>query len=128
MARDSLPENASREVRDETLAVAMREARALDFFTGEGARSLRDLKAVARVVWQSLRREHPELTHDQVRKMLTDPRTIDHAMAVWRELNVGKNGATQTGSPKSEGHRRRGKKRTPSLRNVLAGHRKSAPD
>jgi hypothetical protein len=116
MARDSLPGNATQQERDETLAVAMREARGISWFSREGAKVMRSLEGVARVVWQSLRKEHPELTPEQVREMLVDERTIDHALAVWREINVGNavKETTQPGSPKAASRRLRRKRSTRS--------------
>lgn len=116
MARDSLPPEATQAQRDETLGIAMREARALNWFSPEGAKVVKSIDGVSRVLWQSLKKRHPELTHKQVRALMTDPGTIDYVMTVWKEANVGgaaKGGARTDGSPKAH------------LRNLLRRRRRS---
>ena len=109
MARESLPDGATREEREETLGIALREARALSWFSHDGSRVVKTIDGVARVLWQSLKKRHPDLTHARVRKLITDPATIDYVMSVWREANVGNavKGGTQDGSPKANRRSRR---------------------
>lgn len=89
-ASDSLTDDMSQAARDEVLRVAITEARSTSFLTGTGARVMATPDGIARVLWQGLKRRHPELTHEKVREMLGDPRTIEYCMLQWHELNVGK--------------------------------------
>lgn len=87
IARASLKDDMSEREREEILGAAMREASRMTWLSGDGARKMRTLRGVSRVLWQSLRRRHPELSHDEVKSMLMDPATIAYVNTVFRKIN-----------------------------------------
>jgi len=107
VARSSLSADSSREERDETLRVAMQESQGMSWLSGAGARTMRTIDGVARVLWQGLKRLHPELTHDDVRRLLVDAETVRYVNEEFRELNVGDAArrVTPKGSPKGAARR-----------------------
>lgn len=111
MAQQSLTDDMSPEVRREILSLAIDKARQLSWISGAGAAEMATLEGLSRVVWQGLRRNHPELTHAQVRKLIIDKKTVEYAMAVWRELNLQpaakQKGRPADGSPKARRQSRR---------------------
>ena len=114
MARDALTEDMTPAERAEILGVAMDKARGLSWLSGEGAAAMASLSGIARVLWQGLRANHPELTWKRVQELIMDKRTLDYALAIWRELNLGpvrtpkgKGGTTRPGSPKARRRRKR---------------------
>jgi hypothetical protein len=109
MARASLtPEMTSAE-RQEVLGVAMDRARGLSWISGDGAAVMASLSGISRVIWQGLKKRYPELTPGLIQKLIMDKRTLDYAMSIWRELNLGQVGKTAAAAKKkgSRGRRRR---------------------
>lgn len=89
MARASITPDMTAAQREETLAVAMREARQINWYDRDsGGRLMQDLGGVSRVFWQSLKKRHPDLTHDEVRAWCVDPVTVQSLVTVWKELNL----------------------------------------
>jgi hypothetical protein len=102
--RNMAPELPQR-TRDELMDAAMRQAAHLSWMSGEGSKQMRSLSGVARVAWQGLRRRHPELTHDDVKKLIMDPKTVEYVTTVFRKLNGRKkevNAQSQDGAPQEE--------------------------
>jgi hypothetical protein len=118
MASESLTPEMTQAQRDEVLGAAMREARKIDWVSGEGARTMGTLDGISRVLWHGLRKRHPDLTYEAVRALITDAKTVAKASAVFKALNVPdgvvSGGSSQPGSPKDR--RSREKKGTPSSR------------
>ena len=81
---DDTPPDRAREIR----RMAIETARGLSWISGDGAKAMASLNGISRVVWQGLKRNHPELSHVDVRKLIIDKKTIDYAMSVWKELNL----------------------------------------
>lgn len=108
MARDSLPENASQQQVDDTLRVAMQTAHDMSWMTGAGAKQMSHPDGIARLLWQSLRKRHPDLTHAQVRALIVSPATIASVMATFDHVNFSDamRRTTPSGSPKAKGRRR----------------------
>ena len=88
-AQASLTDSMTPAERKEVLGVAMDQARGLSWISGDGAKAMGSLSGVARVLWQGLKRRYPDLSHEDVRKLIMDPKTLDYAMSIWNELNVG---------------------------------------
>lgn len=93
LARASLGPECTQAERDETLGIAMRQARTLSWMSPEGAAIMGTVDGVARVIFQGLRENHPELVekkvpHARVRQLLLDPRTVEYAMTVWNKINL----------------------------------------
>lgn len=87
MARDSLPPEATKAQREETLAVAMNHAMGLTFMAGMGAKLMASVDGVARVVWQGLRHNHPHITVEEVRAKLFNPVNLLASTEVLAQVN-----------------------------------------
>lgn len=105
--------------RDEALGAAIARARKMTFMSGEGMELMRSSEAVARLLWQGVKKNHPNVTWELLQTELLDPETellsgerVQVAMKEWYELNVGKllkkaengkeNGAPSEGTPKAQ--------------------------
>jgi hypothetical protein len=108
-ARGALTDDMAQDQRDEILGAAVREASKVSWFSADGARRMRTIEGVSRILWQSLKRLHPSLTPDKVKDMVLDPATVTMAMAAFRKVNdvpEKKRGETPEGSPKERSRRR----------------------
>jgi hypothetical protein len=85
----AIPQNAPAALREELLTIALKHATSMSWMTGEGAKQMGTIDGVSRVLWQSLKKEHPDITHDAVRSMMLDPRTIQYALVKFKDLNFG---------------------------------------
>lgn len=125
MARDSLTPKSTEAEREETLRIAMTTARKLSFMEGDGAEIISSLEGVTRVLWQSIRRKHPEVSWELFRQQVWELKDLSEAelshdistaMSVWKEINVGKAGKIdapppKTGASRAEKKRRRREKK-----------------
>lgn len=87
IARESLPSNASPAEREETLTIALRLAQTLTAWSGTGAKMIASVEGMTRLVWQSCKRNHPELTEDCLREYMFDPDNIRETQRVFKKLN-----------------------------------------
>ena len=127
MARDSLTPKSTEVEREETLRIAMTTARKLSFMEGDGAEIISSLEGVTRVLWQSIRRKHPEVSWELFRQRVWELKDLSEAelshdistaMSVWKEINVGKvdtraasEKPASTGASRAEKKRRRREKK-----------------
>jgi len=94
------------EIREETLRLAMQTAAGASWMTGMGARIMATVPGMTRLVWQSIKRSHPEITEEEVGQHLFSPENIEHARETFDKLNLeGKKGVKK----KRPGARRKGK-------------------
>lgn len=91
-ARQSLTPGMTSAERDETLSIAMREAQGLCAFRGTGAKQLATLPGMIRLVWQSIKRNHPTTTEEELSALLLTPdkaaEAIAEANSVFAQLNM----------------------------------------
>lgn len=112
MARESLGGVSDQEARDEVLGAAIREANKLDFMVGRGFRELVNRNGIAQLLWQSLHREHPTITHDAVKQLLStddgklDANTVSLFAKMFADMNISltkkKEPPQENGAPKVE--------------------------
>lgn len=100
-ARASLSDSATTKEREETLNIAMRTAVELSAFSGLGARMLSTADGMARLVLAMISEKHPNVTFEQLRKLMFSPDNIREANRIFKRLNLpemeGKKGVkTQT--------------------------------
>lgn len=88
MVRNSLEESMSDRDKELELAGARRQAAGLMFVTGDGARAMASVDGMARVVWQGIRKNHPEITLEKLRKLLFSPENMEAANDSWEEANL----------------------------------------
>jgi hypothetical protein len=87
IARDSLPSDASPEEREETIRIAMLQAQSLTWLSGHGAKMIATVAGMTRLVWQSIRREHPDVTEEDLREHMFSPENIEAANIAFKKLN-----------------------------------------
>jgi len=87
VARASLSPEDTPEERDETLTIAMREARKLSLMTTDGIRLLATIPGMTFLCWLSLRREHPEVSQDELRTRLMDPANLERVNGAFLKVN-----------------------------------------
>lgn len=113
MARRSLTSDLTAEEREETLAVAMREARKMSYLSEAGRTAMATVDGTAQLLWLGMRNNHKDLTSDEVRSMMLNGDDMLSALKVWEEINLGESSSgmiatinrqkvAQNGSPKSE--------------------------
>jgi hypothetical protein len=73
---------------DKLINFAVMQASAITFMSPQGAAIIKSQDGVARILWHGLKHKHPDLTHEQVRKLMYDPSSIKEANRVFKELNV----------------------------------------
>jgi|SRR6185437_6117870 len=116
IARNSLTPDMDQESRDEVVGAAVREASKIDLMTGRGLRELSGPEGQCRMLYQSLKREHPRMTAEQCKKLLfrddgkPDGESIKEFARIFSDLNMPErlrkkdkdkeDGAQQDGTPK----------------------------
>lgn len=97
MARQSLTPDMLAEEREETLAVAMREARKMSYLSEAGRASLASIDGTAQLLWLGLRRNHPALTADEVRSLVFEGDDALAVLKIWEEINLGESSSGMLG-------------------------------
>lgn len=73
IARNSLDTSMSPAEREETLNAAIRVAANSTALAGSGSPILSSIDGIVRVIWQQVKRNHPNVTHDDVRAKIFNP-------------------------------------------------------
>ena len=88
------PADASAEDKKLLYSLALTQASGLSWLSGSGARIIGTLDGMARLVWQGVHRQHPELSETDVRKLLIDAdseevtaQNIDRAREAFSQAN-----------------------------------------
>lgn len=98
MARESLTPGMSKSEREEILGIAMDRARRLSFIEGEGSKLVSTLEGFIRVVYQGLKKNHPDLVWEKFKADVFDlknknaddlSRDVDAATKIFEEINIG---------------------------------------
>lgn len=90
LARESLTAEASAAEREETLTIALTEATKVSIYSPEYAQLLATVPGMLRILWQSLKREHPELTEEKLRHYISDPENIMLINEAFAAVNIPK--------------------------------------
>jgi hypothetical protein len=106
-ARKSLPPEASKEEREETLRIAMEQAMGMTWLCPAGIRMLSTIDGMARLVWQAAKRNHPTLEVNHVRRYMIQRPNLEAANAVIKRMTATRSEATK----KKPNPRKRAKKR-----------------
>lgn len=83
-------EGASEEEYERLMRVAMQEAMGLTWMSGPGAKRMATVYGMTRLCWQSVKRNHPDVTFDELRTKLFDPANIRRLREEFQRLNVPK--------------------------------------
>lgn len=87
------------DIREQAMAVAMKEALTLTWMSGEGARLIASVDGMARIFWESIRKNHPDVTYESLREQMMNPDNIRKMNRVFKQLNTDKVKAN-AGDPK----------------------------
>ena len=79
-------------------AVAFRQSFALTWLSGEGAKTIGTVDGMAHLLYEGVRKNHPEVTVEELRRALFDPVNVRKANAVFTELNTDRPAAEQPGA------------------------------
>lgn len=112
MARESLPKDATQSERDETLRIAMQTASSVTWMSGQGAKLLATVQGWTRLVWQTIKRNHPDVTEEELSAHMFSPENVREVNRVFTEQNVVKDPAkkkTRKGRKRKKKGRRGGK-------------------
>jgi len=113
IARDSLPPNASQQLREETMTIAMNTALGLTWMSGVGARTMGTIDGMTQLIWQSIHKLHPDVTIEELRNKMFDPANVDEVARTFKEVNpVPKMPHEKKGPPPNSRPKSRRRKRT----------------
>lgn len=87
MARESLSPDADEADRRLTVESAIAYATTLTWMSGQGAKLMATLDGMAQIIWQSIKRHHPNVTPAEIRSKLLDPRSMEEAETAFGMLN-----------------------------------------
>lgn len=104
---DVTPEEAQ---RIESTALEM--SISITWMSGVGARLMSQPRGMARLVWQSVKHNHPDVTEDQIHKQLLDPENVRAANSTFAQANIG------TSRRPAKGKARTGRTRRPASKST----------
>lgn len=96
--------------RQELLKLAYNKASSITISSPESLRYMTSVDGAVKLLWLSLRREHSDLTEDDVADMLTDPETLETAMKAIEKsekLGGGRKGAKGPPRPRKVKRKKR---------------------
>ena len=111
MARASLLKDAPQSERDETLRIAMQTASSITWLSGQGAQILATVPGWTRLVWQAIKRNHPDVTEEELSAQMFSAENIREVNRVFTEQNVVKEPAKEPAKKKGPKETRKGRKR-----------------
>lgn len=110
MARASLSKDAPQSERDETLRIAMQTASSITWLSGQGAQILATVPGWTRLVWQAIKRNHPDVTEEELSAQMFSAENIREVNRVFTEQNVVK-GISEPAKKNEPKATRKGRKR-----------------
>jgi hypothetical protein len=84
----------------------------LSFMSAEGARIMRSVNGVSRILWQGIVQNDPKVTHEEIRALMFKRENIIKANKVFEELNIKPLQEVQRAGKLQKGPRRKPVKRT----------------
>lgn len=85
--RASFDEDTSESEKNRIEVVAQRVAMDITWMHGQGAAMMASPVGLARILWQSTRRDHPDMTMDDFNKMMFNPANVNEVNAAFESLN-----------------------------------------
>lgn len=98
-ARNSLKDEDDPIIRAETLDAAMRFAQGLTFMSGHGSRILATPEGLSRVLYLSVRKNHPDIKEDALRPLLLAESNKEAVNAAFQHVNLPPEKARRTRNP-----------------------------
>jgi len=87
LARESLPASATEQERKETLSLAMTAAAGLTWMSGVGQRMMATVEGMARLCWQSVKKNHDDVSLEWLTHELFDPSNLDAVKDAFKVAN-----------------------------------------
>jgi len=87
MARETLPADAPDKQRELTERVALSQASTMTFMSGAGVLLMKTAEGAAMLFWCGIRRNHPDMTPEDVRALLMQPGNLNKIQAEWNRIN-----------------------------------------
>lgn len=113
LAVDSLPKDTPPEEVTQVRLQATQAALNLTWMSGQGAKILATVDGMTRLLWQSLRREHPDVEYEDLRGQLFSSERLKMVRHSFVQLNQS---ARSNGRPDKGGRKRRQRRRRRSGR------------
>ena len=82
--------NLSPEDAKEIKQIAVQESVTISFLSAQGAKILATVPGMARIAWQSLHKNHPEISVDELAMMLLNPKNVNNLNERFTRLNTGR--------------------------------------
>lgn len=107
-------------VADLMLDRALSTVTTIDFLdNGPGSKMVGTVDGLSRLLWQSMREDHPELTHERLKLILMQPENVKRGQRHWIQTNLGagreaKKPAGEPGRGREEPRRRKPRRRPKS--------------
>ena len=87
MAERSLSPRATKAQRDERLSIAIREAAGITWMSSQGAKMLTTLNGICQMVLVSIRKNHPEVTLDELKVVMRNEKEQSKFNMLLRKAN-----------------------------------------
>ena len=124
MVRASL-EDVSNEEKERVERLATLTALSLTWMSGPGASLLASVRGMTRMVWQTVKKVHPDVTEDELRSHMLSPENIGRAQALFHELNVeDKKGAKKRRQAREKAKEKKNRKIDKERKRRLRNQRK----
>lgn len=90
----SISDLTNETLRERMVATAVRNVATLGMLDGrDGSAMVATVDGLSRILWQSMREDHEELTHQGLKRLLmADPANMTTGQEHWTEINIGKTG------------------------------------
>lgn len=75
-------------LQEMALKVAYKEALSLTWMSGEGSKLISTIEGMARILWEGIRINHPEVTYEEIKECMRNPETIRTADRIFKTLNT----------------------------------------
>lgn len=106
ISRAAIPPDATREDREIFASAALREASNVSMLSGRGVGLLSTVGGMTRLVWQSIKRNHPDVTLNELREQLSKEYNVRAANATFTKANANRL-LKKEGKPGPKGKRKR---------------------
>lgn len=101
MVRTSLDDEMTDAEKNRIELVTQRICMGINWMSGQGAAMMASPVGMARILWQSTRRDHPDMSADDFTSLMFNPANIDEVNAAFDLLN-GQQATTKGGEATSE--------------------------
>lgn len=119
IARDSLTADMDEDTRQLIMGAAISHVSTLSMLSSNGAKTISSIDGFTRLMWQGIRKNHPDVTEAEIRKELTDPKNLRTMLDEFDLINEGAKKNIQKRKRKLPGKRKKKTKRKSIDNSVL---------